>query len=213
MQITLWEHCASAAFSLTLSGGCLWLLLDMLCPLMCVSFFPCPRSGTHVGTQVTSCFQTGMLHLWNLSPRWFLMSCYCLISWGWHGCSHPQRCPWSASTLWTVYSSKINGVQSWSCGGAEPRGAVLEVIGDEQLVLGCCWGEAARAVGQSSSGVTFSLLGDTGQGTEPGTASGPPHRTRTGWWLCKMIRDLWVKSSRQELPELAGQNCWSQFRL
>lgn len=57
----------------------------------------------------------------------------------------------------------------------------------------CGWGEAGGAVGQSSSGVT----------------SDPPHGMRTGCFVVSetVLRSLGEKSSQQELPELAGQNC------
>lgn len=166
------------------------------CVPWCVSSFPCPRSVTHMGAQVTSCFQTGMLHLWNLSSRWFLMSCYCLISRGWHGRSHP-RCPWSAPRL-CLQHSRINWALELS----------LEVIWRWAAMAGVLlgWGSRGSEAEQSSSGVTSSL----------------PHQAKHRTWHClgcspwnegrvfvvsEMVWDLWVKSCWQELPELTGQNC------
>lgn len=201
MQITLWEHCAAAAFSLNAFWGLLVTPVGHA-----VSPDVCPPSPVLVLSPTwehkwQAAFKQAMLHLWNLSSRWFLMSCYCLISWGvaWlEPCTLSLIC--SCFQLWDKRGS-------WR-GAAGELTQVLGVIGDEQLLLGCSevrsWVSGAE---QGSSGVTKSLPHQAGLRASCCLGSSPRNRARE---LCPW-NDL--RSSWQELPELAGQNCWSQFGL
>lgn len=196
MQITLWEHCASAAFSLNAFWGLLVTPVGHA-----VSPGVCPPSPVLLSPtwehKWQAAFKQAMLHLWNLSSRWFLLSCYCLIS---RGVAWLEPC--------TMLALICSCFQLWDKLGSW-HGAVLGVVGDEQQLLGCAevrsWVSGAE---QGSSGVTKSLPHQAGL-----RASDPPHRTRPQGVVSEIIWDLWVKSSGQELPELAGQNCWSQFGL
>lgn len=185
MQITLWEHCASAAFSLNAFWGLLVTPVghavspDVRPPSPVLVLSP---TWEH---KWQAAFKQAMLHLWNLSSRWFLMSCYCLISWGvaWlEPCALSLIC--SCFQLWDKRGSWRAARPGWlSLGRLE--------------MSSCCWAVlrwGAGSVGQSRGAVVSQNPFHTRQGSEPRAASDPPHGTGPGSCVHEMVWEVLGRS-------------------
>lgn len=218
--------CFSSLFSHT-SWGLLVTLLDMLCLLMCVllplSSFCHPRGNTS-DKLLSNRHVAPLKFVFKMVSDVLLLPYFLGVAVAIHDIvlDLHQRCDlFTALLLQDKLGSELEpaGPLVWSCRESWAEGSCPW----RWLEMSSCswvgsWAEAAESVGQRrwdlvSRSRFHCWLGDTGQGTEPPHASDPPHGTRTGCCLCEMIWDLWVKSSWQELSELAGQNCWSQFGL
>lgn len=199
MQITLWEHCASAAFSLNAFWGLLVTPAGHA-----VSPGVCPPSPVLVLSppwehKWQAAFKQAMLHLWNLPSRWFLMSCYCLISWG-GGMAGAMHVVLDLQLFPALRSA---GLLAWSCPWGDWRWAAA---------AGLCWGEELGQWGRAGELWCHKITSTPGRAQSLTLPQILPMELGQGVGS-EIIWDLWVKNSWQELPELAGQNCWSQFGL
>lgn len=195
MQITLWEHCASAAFSLTLSGGCLSLLLDMLCPLMCVllplSSFCYPHGNTS-DKLLSNRHVAPLKFVFKMVSDVLLLPYFLGVAIAIHDIvlDLHQCCElFTALLLQDKLGSELEpaGPVVWSCRGSWAEGSCpWRWLGVSSCSLGCwflSWGSRVSGAGEMRSAVMFSLpplAGRYWRGTEP------PHGTRTGSCLCEM---------------------------
>lgn len=200
MQITLWEHCASAAFSLNAFWGLLVTPVGhAVSPGVC-SPSPVLLSPTWEH-KWQAAFKQAMLHLWNLSSRWFLLSCYCLISRGWHGWGHARCCPWSAA----VCSSEI----SWALGVELSQGSCPWGGWRWAAAAGLCWGEELGQWGRAGELWCHKITSTPGRAQSLG--SSPQNQARVlspGNYLRSVGEKFWAGVTWASWAELL-ESVWT----